>query len=242
MTYELHYWLMIPGRGEFVRLALEQAGADYIDVARRPEAQGGGIAAMMERLEDEPVRPPFAPPFLKDGDRVIGQTAAILLYLGPRLGLAGADEADRVWTHQIQLTIADMVAEAHDTHHPVGVGLYYEDQKPEARRRAEDFCENRIPKFLGWFERVLARNPAGPAHLVGGAVSYADTSLFQLVEGLRYAFPRAASRALAQAPHVAAHAERIGQLPRIAAYRASERCLPFNEQGIFRHYPELDFG
>lgn len=240
MAYELHYWPMIPGRGEFVRLALEQAGADYVDVARQPEEAGGGIAAMMDRLEDEPIRPPFAPPFLKDGDRVIGQTAAILLYLGPRLGLVGADEADRIWTHQIQLTIADMVAEAHDTHHPVGVGLYYEDQRPEARRRAEDFCKNRIPKFLDWFERVLARNPAGPEHLVGGAVSYADTSLFQLVEGLRYAFPKAAARALAQTPHVVAHAERIGRLPRIAAYRASERCLPFNEEGIFRHYPELD--
>ncbi|MBB2962027.1 glutathione S-transferase family protein [Methylobacterium sp. R2-1] len=242
MAYELHYWPMIPGRGEFVRLALEQAGADYVDVARRPEEQGGGIAAMMDRLEDEPIRPPFAPPFLKDGDRVIGQTAAILLYLGPRLGLVGADEADRIWTHQIQLTIADMVAEAHDTHHPVGVGLYYEDQRPEARRRAGDFCENRIPKFVNWFERVLARNPAGPVNLVGGTISYADTSLFQLVEGLRYAFPRAAARALAQTPHVVAHAERIRQLPRIAAYRSSERCLPFNEEGIFRHYPELDFG
>lgn len=240
MAYELHYWPMIPGRGEFVRLALEQAGADYVDVARQPVEAGGGIAAMMDRLEDEPIRPPFAPPFLKDGDRVIGQTAAILLYLGPRLGLVGADEADRIWTHQIQLTIADMVAEAHDTHHPVGVGLYYEDQRPEARRRAEDFCKNRIPKFLDWFERVLTRNPAGPEHLVGGAVSYADTSLFQLVEGLRYAFPKAAARALAQTPHVFAHAERIGRLPRIAAYRASERCLPFNEEGIFRHYPELD--
>ncbi|ACS42073.1 MULTISPECIES: glutathione S-transferase family protein [Methylorubrum] len=240
MAYELHYWPMIPGRGEFVRLALEQAGADYVDVARQPVEAGGGIAAMMDRLEDEPIRPPFAPPFLKDGDRVIGQTAAILLYLGPRLGLVGADEADRIWTHQIQLTIADMVAEAHDTHHPVGVGLYYEDQRPEARRRAEDFCKNRIPKFLDWFERVLTRNPAGPEHLVGGAVSYADTSLFQLVEGLRYAFPKAAARALAQTPHVVAHAERIGRLPRIAAYRASERCLPFNEEGIFRHYPELD--
>lgn len=240
MAYELHYWPMILGRGEFVRLALEQAGADYVDVARQPVEAGGGIAAMMDRLEDEPIRPPFAPPFLKDGDRVIGQTAAILLYLGPRLGLVGADEADRIWTHQIQLTIADMVAEAHDTHHPVGVGLYYEDQRPEARRRAEDFCKNRIPKFLDWFERVLTRNPAGPEHLVGGAVSYADTSLFQLVEGLRYAFPKAAARALAQTPHVVAHAERIGRLPRIAAYRASERCLPFNEEGIFRHYPELD--
>lgn len=242
MAYELHYWPMIPGRGEFVRLALEAAGADYVDVARQPEAEGGGIAAMMDRLEDEPVRPPFAPPFLKDGDRVIGQTAAILLYLGPRLGLVGADEADRIWTHQIQLTIADMVAEAHDTHHPVGVGLYYEDQRPEARRRAEDFCKNRIPKFLNWFERVLAGNPVGPEHLVGGAMSYADTSLFQLVAGLRYAFPRAAARALAQTPGIVAHAERIGQLPRIAAYRASERCLPFNEAGIFRRYPELDVG
>ncbi len=240
MAYELHYWPMIPGRGEFVRLALKAAGADYVDVARLPEEAGGGIAAMMDRLEDEPLRPPFAPPFLKDGDRVIGQTAAILLYLGPRLGLVGADEADRIWTHQIQLTIADMVAEAHDTHHPVGVGLYYEDQKPEARRRAEDFCKHRIPKFLAWFEQVLAGNPAGPESLVGGAVSYADTSLFQLVEGLRYAFPKAA--ALAQTPQVAAHAERIGALPRIAAYRVSDRCLPFNEDGIFRHYPELDFG
>ncbi len=242
MTYELHYWPMIPGRGEFVRLALEAAGADYVDVARLPEEAGGGIAAMMDGLEDEPVRPPFAPPFLRDGDLVIGQTAAILLYLGPRIGLVGADEADRIWTHQIQLTIADMVAEAHDTHHPVGVGLYYEDQRPEARRRSADFCENRIPKFLAWFERVLAGNPAGPEHLVGAAVSYADTSLFQLVEGLRYAFPKAAARALAQAPQVAAHAERIGALPRIAAYRVSERCLPFNEEGIFRHYPELDLG
>ncbi|BAU93024.1 glutathione S-transferase [Methylorubrum populi] len=242
MAYELHYWPMIPGRGEFVRLALEQAGADYVDVARLPEEAGGGIAAMMDRLEDEPVRPPFAPPLLKDGDRVIGQTAAILLYLGPRIGLVGAEEADRIWTHQIQLTIADMVAEAHDTHHPVGVGQYYEDQRPEARRRAEDFCRNRIPKFLAWFERVLAGNVAGPEHLVGDAVSYADTSLFQLVAGLRYAFPNAAARALARAPRVVAHAERIGTLPRIAAYRASERSIPFNEEGIFRHYPELDFG
>ena len=205
MAYELHYWPMIPGRGELVRLALEQAGADYVDVARLPEAEGGGIEAMMDRLEDEPLRPPFAPPFLRDGDLVIGQTAAILLYLGPRLGLVGASEADRIWTHQIQLTIADMVAEAHDTHHPVGVGQYYEDQRPEARRRAEDFCQNRIPKFLAWFERVLAGNPAGPEHLVGDAVSYADTSLFQLVAGLRYAFPNAAARALARAPRVVAH-------------------------------------
>ena len=245
MAYELHYWPMIQGRGEFVRLALEQAGAPYVDVARLPHEAGGGIAAMMDRLEDEPsdpedFRPPFAPPFLRDGDLVIGQTAAILLYLGPRIGLVGAAEAERVWTHQIQLTIADMVTEAHDTHHPVGVGLYYEDQKPEALRRARDFRESRIPKFLAWFERVLARNPAGPDHLVGGAVSYADTSLFQLVEGLRYAFPNATARALEAAPRVSAHVARTRRLPRIAAYLASERRFPFSEEGIFRRYPELD--
>lgn len=240
MAYALHYWPMIQGRGEFVRLALEQAGAPYVDVARLPHEEGGGIEAMMDRLEDEPVRPPFAPPFLKDGDLVIGQTAAILLYLGPRIGLVGAAESERIWTHQVQLTIADMVAEAHDTHHPVGVGLYYEDQKPEALRRARDFRENRIPKFLAWFERVLARNPAGPDHLVGGAVSYADTSLFQLVEGLRYAFPNATARALEAAPQVVAHGARIGRLPRIAAYLASDRRRPFSEDGIFRRYPELD--
>lgn len=240
MAYELHYWPMIQGRGEFVRLALEQAGADYVDVARLPHQAGGGIEAMMDRLEDEPIRPPFAPPFLRDGDLVIGQTAAILLHLGPRIGLVGASEADRIWTHQIQLTIADMVAEAHDTHHPVGVGLYYEDQKPEALRRAQDFRDNRIRKFLAWFERVLARNPAGPDHLVGDAMSYADTSLFQLVEGLRYAFPKATARALAATPRVVAHGTRTGGLPRIAAYLTSDRRRPFSEDGIFRRYPELD--
>ncbi len=155
MAYELYYWPMIQGRGEFVRLALEEAGADYVDVARAPDDETG-IRTMMRFMKDDGLgRPPFAPPFLKDGAVVVGQTAAILLYLGPRLGLVPDDEAGRVWTHQIQLTIADVVAEAHDTHHPVGVGLYYEDQKPEAARRAEDFRKNRIPKFLGWFETIL---------------------------------------------------------------------------------------
>lgn len=231
---------MIQGRGEFVRLALEQAGADYVDVARSSHEEGGGIAAMMDRLDGDPLRPPFAPPFLVDGERTIGQTALILLYLGPRLGLVGTSETDRIWTHQIQLTIADMVAEAHDTHHPVGVGLYYEDQKPEAARRAKDFCRTRIPKFLGWFERVLERNPAGPDHLVGDALSYADLSLFQLVEGLRYAFPRAMAWALDRTPRVAALVEQVARLPRIAAYLQSERRLAFNEDDVFRRYPELE--
>ena len=245
MAYELHYWPMIQGRGEFVRLALEQAQADYIDVARRPHEEGGGIEAMMDRLNDEPdparrVRPPFAPPYLVDGERVIGQTALILLYLGPRLGLVGESEMDRIWTHQIQLTIGDMVNEAHDTHHPVGVGQYYEDQKPEAARRARDFCKNRIPKFLGWFERVLERNPAGPGHLVGRDVSYADLSLFQLVDGLRYAFPKASEWALDRTPRVAALVQHVARLPRIAAYLESDRRLAFNQDDVFRRYPELD--
>ncbi len=241
MTYELHYWPSIQGRGEFVRLALETAGAAYVDVARGPEEQGRGMAAMQHWLEDAGVsHPPFAPPFLKDGDLIVGQTAAILQHLGPKLKLVARAEAQRLWTHQIQLTIADMVNEAHDAHHPLGPGLYYDDQKAEARRRAADFCRARMPKFLGWFEAVLARNAAGSKQLVGGRVSYADLSLFQLVEGLRYAFPKAAAKSLAQAPLVVALHDRVAALPRLAAYLASERRIAFNEDGIFRHYPELD--
>jgi glutathione S-transferase len=175
-----------------------------------------------------------------DGKQVIGQTAAILLYLGPRLKLVGASEADRLWAHQIQLTIADAVDEAHNTHHPVGAGLYYEDQKMEAARAAKEFRTERIPKFLGWLETVLARNPKGDRHLVGARLSYADLSLFQLVAGLRYAFPKATQRALKQTPLVLALHERVAQHARVSAYLHSERRIPFNEDGIFRRYPELD--
>lgn len=236
MAYELYYWPGIQGRGEFVRLALEEAGAEYVDVARGPD----GMVRMAELLNGHGQHPPFAPPFLRDGDLVVGQTAAILMYLGPRLGLAPEDEVGRLWLHQIQLTIADLVAEAHDTHHPVGADLYYEDQLPEAARRAEGFRTNRIPAFLDWLEQILARNPAGSGHLVGAAVTYADLSLFQVVEGLRYAFPRAAERALAATPRVVALHDAVARRPRIKAYLASERRLAFNEEGIFRRYAELD--
>ncbi len=235
MTYELYYWPTIQGRGEFVRLALEEAGADYIDVARESE----GVAVMM-RMMDHAEHPPFAPPFLKDGDTVIAQTAAILLYLGARHDLAPKDPAGGLWTHQIQLTITDFVAEAHDTHHPVGTTLYYEDQKEEALRRSREFCDKRIPKFLAWFETVLTRNAGGNGHLVGRSVTYADLSLFQVVEGLLYAFPKATRRALKQAPQVAALHEQVARRPRIRAYLDSPRRIPFNEDGIFRRYPELD--
>lgn len=241
MAYQLHYWPEIQGRGEFVRLALETAGAPYVDVARGED----GVAPMMAYLDGGPAvkRPPFACPFLVDGRKVIGQTAAILLYLGPKLRLVPAGEADRLWVHQIQLTLADLVVEAHDTHHPVGSGLYYEDQKPEALRRAEEFRRERLPKFLGWCETVLERNgrsERGVPRLVGARLGYADLSLFQVVDGLLYAFPKATKRVLRKTPLVTALHEGVPDNKRLAAYLASERRIPFNEQGIFRRYPELD--
>jgi glutathione S-transferase len=236
LAYELYYWPEIQGRGEFVRLALEEAGAAYVDVAR--ERGTGALMALWGA--DDVAHPPFAPPFLKDGERIVGQTANILLYLGDRHGLTPKDEAGRLWTHQIQLTIADLVTEAHDTHHPLGAELYYEEQKEEALRRAKLFRAGRIPRYLEWLEAILTRNPAGDAHLVGDRITYADLSLFQVVEGLAYAFPKATARALAEVPRVARLRDRIAERPRISAYLASDRRIPFNEQGIFRRYPELD--
>jgi glutathione S-transferase len=239
MAYELYYWPSIQGRGEFVRLALEQAGVPYVDVARHPGKNG--MPAMLRLLDGDVVpAPPFAPPFLRAGKLLIGQTANILLFLGDRHDLAPRSEAGRLWTHQLQLTIADVVQEVHDTHHPIASSLYYEDQRKEARRRAADFLANRAPKYLGYFERVLARSPQRKFYLVGTRTSYADLSLFQLVAGLRYAFPRAMARLEKRVPRVVALHDRIGALPRIAAYLTSERRIAFNEEGIFRHYPELD--
>lgn len=234
MTYQLYYWTGIQGRGEFVRLALEEAGADYEDVARR---KGDGV---MDVVSGQLDTPSFAPPFLRDGDVVVGQTAAILFYLGPKLGLAPRDTRLRLWTHQIQLTIADCVTEAHDVHHPLGVDLYYEDQKPEAARRAEQFRNRRVPLFLDWFETILSRNPAGDTWLVGRKLSYADLSLYQLIEGLSYAFPRLMGRQLRAYPKLAALHARVGERPNMRRYLQSGRRLVANEWDIFRHYPELD--
>jgi glutathione S-transferase len=235
MAYELYYWPGIQGRGEFVRLALEDAGARYRDVARE------NMSALTRFLDGRGVEhPPFAPPFLKSGKLVIAQTANILLYLGPREGLAPKGEAGRLWVHQLQLTVADLVQESHDVHHPLGANFYYEDQKPESLRRAADFRANRLPRFLGYFEDVLARNPAKSGFLAGRTRSYADLSLFQVVEGLRYAFPRAMARLDRDHPRIATLRDRIAARPRIKAYLASDRRIPFNEDGIFRHYPELD--
>jgi len=240
MRYELYYWPSIQGRGEFVRLALEDVGASYVDVARG-SGKGRGVQALLALLNGETVeRPPFAPPFLRAGRLMIGQTANILQFLGDRHGLAPGSSAGRMWVHQLQLTLADLVQAAHDTHHPISVNLYYEDQKDEARRHAQDFVAARLPKFLGYFERVLERNPSGDRYLAGARRSYADLSLFQVVAGLRYAFPRSMARIERRCPRVAALHDRIADRPRIRSYLASDRRIPFNESGIFRHYPELD--
>ena len=233
MAYELYYWPMIQGRGEYVRLALEEAGAAYVDVAR-----GSGGMSAMTRMMEQGATPPFAPPYLKAGTLVIAQTANILLYLGGRLGLAPREEAGRLWVHQLQLTIADLVALIHDTHHPITGYLYYEEQRAAAKLATKYFWRYRLPKFLRYFERVLQRS--GGPYLLGRKLTYADLSLFQIVEGLRYAFPRRMKRFERKVPRIVALHERVAKRPRIAAYLASPRRIPFSQWGIYRYFRELD--
>jgi glutathione S-transferase len=237
MRYELYYWPDIQGRGEFVRLALEAAGADYVDVARRPGKRG--VPAMTALLGGKRVtHPPYAPPFLRAGKLIIAQTANILLYLGPRLGLSPRDEAGRLWAHQLQLTIADLVLEIHDTHHPVSWWLYFEEQRPAARRRTQDFWRHRVPKYLHYFEGVLQKN--GGKYLVGRRLSYVDLSMFQIVEGLRYAFPKRMKRFEKKVPGLVSLHERVARRRLVAAYLASKRRIAFSQWGIYRYFKELD--
>jgi len=233
MRYELYYWPGIQGRGEYVRLALEEAGADYVDVARGAR----GTAAMMKMMEQGGT-PPFAPPFLKAGKVLIGQTANILLYLGSRHGLAPKTEAGKLWLHQLQLTITDLVLEVHDTHHPIGPSLYYEDQRAVAKKRTDEFWNERVPKYLGYFEGLLKDN--GGAAVAGRRITYVDLSLFQIVEGLRYAFPKRMKAFERKIPGLVELHDRVAARPNIKAYLASDRRIAFNEDGIFRHYKELD--
>jgi glutathione S-transferase len=233
MKYELYYWPEIQGRGEYVRLALEEAKVSYVDVARGP----GGTGAMMRMMEKGDT-PPFAPPFLKAGKLVIGQTANILLYLGARHGLAPKTEAGKLWVHQLQLTVTDIVQEVHDTHHPLGPSLYYEDQKAAAKKRTDEFWKERVPKYLGYFEDVLKES--GGRYLAGRRLTYIDLSLFQIVDGLRYAFPKRMKGFEDDIPGLVDLHERIAARPNIKAYLASDRRIPFNESGIFRNYRELD--
>ena len=237
MAYELYYWDGIQGRGEFVRLTLEDAAAAYEDVART----SGGTARMMDFLEGRSRSDiPFAPPFLRDGDLVVSHVANILDYLGPTLGLCPPDEMTRRFAHGLQLTITDFVTEIHDTHHPLGVDEYYEEQATEAKARSRAFLNSRMPKFMGYFEKILKANPEGAAYAIGSTTSYVDLSLFQIVEGLRYAFPKAMAAFEPDIPHLVELHSRVARRSRLEAYLRSERRLAFNESGIFRHYPELD--
>ena len=233
--YDLWYWPTIPGRGEFVRLALEAGGIPYNDLAR--EAGEQGMARLEDDLGAERDDPPFAPPYLIADGMAISQAANILLFLGEKHGLAPADIAGRLWVNELQLTIADMVYETHDTHHPISADRYYEDQQAEARKRARHFRQDRMPKFLDWFERILAHRGDW---LAGERWSYADLSLFQLYGGLAFAFPQRMAAIARSAPRVAALHDRVAALPELAGYLASERRLPYSADGIFRHYPELD--
>jgi glutathione S-transferase len=238
MRYELYYQPSIQGRGEFIRLPLEDAGADYVDVARDPDFGRPGIMKFMEDSSLD--HPPYAPPFLKAGKLLISQTANILQFLGPRLGLAPKSEAARLWAHQLQLTIADWLYETGQTHHPIANVLYYEEQTTEAKKRAGHFRTIRIPKFLDYFERILKRNKKGDVFIFGKKLSYVDLSLFQMIEGSRYAFPHTMVKLEPQCPRLIDVHDRVMARPRITAYLSSPRRLPFNELGIFRHYAELE--
>ena len=234
MRYELYYWPSIQGRGEYVRLALEDAGADYADVARSDR----GMGAMMKMMEARSGTPPFAPPFLKAGKLLIGQTANILFYLGTRHGLAPKAEAGRLWVHQLQLTVTDFVLEIHDTHHPLGPSLYYEDQRAPAKKRTDEFWKERVPKYLGYFERLL--EGSGGFYVTGRRLTYVDLSLFQIVEGLRYAFPRRMKAFEREIPGLIDLHDRIAARPNIKTYLASDRRIPFSQWGIYRYFKELD--
>ncbi|HEY2772460.1 MAG TPA: glutathione S-transferase [Candidatus Binatia bacterium] len=237
--YDLYYWPFIQGRGEFPRLVLEAAAVSYNDVARLPEEEGGGTAPLLSFLRgDRADVLPFAPPFLDDAGVVVAQSTNICRYVAERHGLAPDGEAGRAHALQLAMTVADLVDEAHNVHHPVSGSLYYEDQKEAAAAAAARFCEERIPKFLGYFERVLSMS--GGRWLLGANPSYADLGVFQMVAGLQYAFPRTLEKQSARAQALLALCKRTSELPRIAAYLASDRRIPFNEMGIFRHYPELD--
>lgn len=239
VPYQLYYWPFLQGRGEFVRLVLEEAGAPYVDVARLPDDEGGGPAPLLDFMNgNRPGHPPYAPPILVDGDHVLAQTAAICAYLAERHDLAPADAIKRKQALQLQLTVGDVADEAHNTHHPISAALYFEDQKNAAIQASRAFLTERVPRFLAYFERVLSRSTG--TWLMGESLTYPDLSLFQLIEGLAYAFPNGFAEASESAPLAMALRDRVATRPRIAAYLGSDRRIPFNEHGVFRCYPDLD--
>jgi glutathione S-transferase len=233
MSYDLWYWPDIQGRGEFVRLVLEGAGIAYRDRARED-----GAEALVKDLAARKGFRPFAPPYLVDGDFAIAQVAHILAWLTDKHALGSGDLATDLQLIQLQLTVTDAVAEVHDVHHPVGADKYYHEQKDEALRAAASFRNARMPRYLGYFESALGVN--GGPFVLGAKWSHVDTSLFQLVEGLTYAFPLRMAALKPDYPRLHAVRDAVATIDGIAAYLASGRRIPFNEDGIFRHYPELD--
>ena len=235
--FKLIYWPGNPGRGEFVRLAFEATGTPYEDTALTQSAQEVLTTVDPQRqLKDRDVH--FAVPVLKHGDFSIGQTSAILAYIGPIIGLSPKDDQGKAKVNQIQLTIADFTVEAHDTHHPIGKMQYYEDQKEEALKKAIDFVDNRLPKFLDYFERQITANGNEP-WLYGNTMTYADTSLLEVISGLLYAFPKCVEEQKSKAPKVFALYDAVRNHEKIKAYLASERRQKYN-MGVFRYYAELD--
>ncbi|KAI1802707.1 glutathione S-transferase domain-containing protein [Daldinia bambusicola] len=251
VPYELIYWPSIPGRGEHIRLALEEGGATYTDTAQIEKGIEQVTAQIAEsNVGDDFNPPPFAPPILRHGDLLISQTSNILLYLGPRLGLVPSEDDDEhpdalYKVNALALTALDGLSnEVHDCHHPIATGLYYEDQKEEAKRKSKDFVENRLPKFLGYFERVLQGKASGEGPwLYGGQLTYADLVLFQCVDGTKFAFRKAmaAAEKSGKYAHVFKLYDAVKERPRISEYLASKRRQDYS-MGIYRYYEELDFG
>lgn len=244
-TYELIYWPSIPGRGEFIRLIFEEAGAPYSDVAKNPDE---AMKAVMDygsakNLGDDTNPAVFAVPVLNHGDLTIHQTPTILQYLAPKFGLA-PKEGHGVWhLNQIVLTILDGLSnEIHDTHHPLGTNLYYEDQKPEAKRRAKSFREERLPKYLRYVQRLLDSKTSGDGPwLYGGGLTYADLVLFQALDGTKFAFPKSIEKLEKSGDYdgVFKLYQAVKERPNIKQYLESDRRAAYSD-GIYRYYPELE--
>jgi len=238
-TYRLYYWPNLPGRGEFIRLVLEQAGAKYVDIARQPEAEGGGMPPLMAlRYGQGEGQPAYAPPVLRAGDFWLAQTPAICDYLAAIHRLVPTEPQGRARALQVFLTIFDVLGEVHDTHHPISKARFYEDQKQAAKQNATSFLQDRLPNHMAYFDRVLSQ--AGGAYLLGHTLTYVDLAMYQLLLGLKHAFPKGASQVLTQTPGLSALFDKVAAQPRVAAFKASDRSVAFSNDGIFRNYPELD--
>jgi glutathione S-transferase len=94
-----------------------------------------------------------------------------------------------------------------------------------------------VPKYLGYFEGLLKGKGSW---LAGRRLTYIDLSLFQIVDGLRYGFPKRMKAFEREIPGLVDLRDRVAARPNIKAYLASERRIAFNADGIFRYYKELD--